>query len=170
MALRQVRLVGADAPAVDGIEYVDMPKTPLEALKGKVVLLDFFAHWCKPCIAEFSRLNELQEKYSATDFQILGVTTFYGFIGDQKDVTPAEELVALRALHAQNKLRFGFAISAQTNDGQYGAAGNAYVITMLPTTALIDRAGKVRYLRIGANTSGVEKMIEELLAEPPAKR
>lgn len=88
VALRQVRLVGADAPAVDGIEYVDMPKTPLEALKGKVVLLDFFAHWCKPCIAEFSRLNEIQEKYHATEFQVVGVTTFYGFIAIRKMSQP----------------------------------------------------------------------------------
>ena len=166
IAINQARVIGIMAPPLEGVEYIGMPKMPMASFKGKVILLDFLAHWCKPCVAEFPKLNALQEKYASQGLQIIGVTTFYGFIGDQKNVIPGDELAALRSLRAQHNVKFGFLVSPSAKDANYGLAGVPYVVTLLPTKALIDRAGKVRYLRTGSNEGEVEKMIQVLLAEP----
>ena len=170
IALRQARIVGAEAPPFEGAEYLEMTKESVEELRGRIVLLDFFAHWCKPCIAEFPKLNALKEKYGPQGLQIVGVTTYYGFVGDRQDVSPADELAALKTLHTQYNVKFGFTIGPHKDEGQYGVAAAAYFVTLLPTTALIDRNGKVRYLRTGANMAEVEKMIQVVLSERPGKQ
>ena len=165
IAISQARVVGISAPSIEGVEYIGMPKTSMESLKGKVIVLDFLAHWCKPCVAEFPKLNILQEKYGSQGLQIIGVTTFYGSVGDQKDVSPADELSALKSLRTQYNVKFGFLVSPSADNANYGLAAVPYVVTLLPTKALIDRAGKVRYLRTGSSEFEIEKMIQVLLAE-----
>jgi thiol-disulfide isomerase/thioredoxin len=164
-AISQARVVGIPAPPLEGVEYIGMPKTSIESLKGKVILLDFLAHWCKPCVAELPKLNALQQKYSSQGLQIIGVTTLYGFIGDKKDVNPTDELSALNNLRTRYHVKFGFLVSPSAKDANYGVAAVPYVVTLLPTKALIDRSGKVRYLSIGSNESEIEKVIQALLAE-----
>jgi thiol-disulfide isomerase/thioredoxin len=51
-------------------------------LHGKVVMLDFWAVWCGPCIATFPHLREWKAKYGAQDFEIVGVTQYYNFKWD----------------------------------------------------------------------------------------
>jgi thiol-disulfide isomerase/thioredoxin len=45
-----------------------------EELKGKVILLEFWATWCAPCIKAFPHLNELKEKFKDSDFEIIAIT------------------------------------------------------------------------------------------------
>ena len=51
----------------------------LNQYKGQVVLLDFWAVWCGPCIATFPHLREWQEKYSARGLVIIGMTRHYNY-------------------------------------------------------------------------------------------
>ena len=63
------------AVAVDFTIKDDQGKdVTLSSLRGKYVLLDFWAYWCKPCIATFPHLKELREKYKDDGFEILGVS------------------------------------------------------------------------------------------------
>ena len=73
MAQNKALPSGTDAPALVGKDTKGNDVS-LDALKGKYVLIDFWATWCKPCRAGFPHLKGLYEKYSGKDFDILMVS------------------------------------------------------------------------------------------------
>jgi thiol-disulfide isomerase/thioredoxin len=160
-AALRLKLVGSAAPAVEGIEYLDMPETRVPDMKGKVVLLDFMAHWCPPCVGDLPYLGTLEDKYKAKGLTVILVTEYYGFFADRKDISREIELSELKKLKAEKNFRYGMIVGPSTNREAYGVSG-------YPALALIDRAGRVRFLKQGAvDKGGLERMIEELLAESP---
>ena len=149
------------APELKIIEWVGQEPTTLKDLRGKVVLLDFWATWCGPCIATFPRLRGWQKKYGGTDFVIIGVTKYYGKDGN-KPMTPLQELEFLGEFKQKHKLPYPFAIAEPIEDGM------KYGIAAYPTTVLLDRNGVVRYIGIGAGleeSENLEDMIKKLLKD-----
>lgn len=73
-------LVGKPAPAME-FQWASREKLKsLAELKGKVVVLDFWATWCGPCVESFPELRELVEHYKGFDVEILGVTRIQGVV------------------------------------------------------------------------------------------
>ncbi len=163
---------------------LDAPAAPLEVeawangepltsedLKDKVVLLDFWAVWCGPCIATFPHLREWQEKYADKGLVIIGLTRYYQYTWNedaqrasrsQEEVTPEQEQEMLAKFAAHHDLKHRFAI--QKDD----SLTDHYKVSGIPHVVLIDRQGKVRLYRIGSgekNAQDVQAMIETLLAE-----
>ena len=150
------------APELKIKEWLGQEPANLEAFRGKVVLLDFWATWCMPCIATFPRLRGWHKKYGVDgDFVIIGVTKYYGKDGN-KPMTPLQELDFLGEFKQKHKLPYAVAVAEPSEDSaKYGI--NAY-----PTTVLLDRKGIVRYIGIGAGTEesqNLEDMIKKLLKE-----
>lgn len=149
------------APDIKIKEWLGQEPTTLRNLRGKVVLLDFWATWCMPCIATFPRLRSWHKKYGDSDFVIIGVTKYYGRDGN-KPMTPLQELDFLGEFKQKHKLPYPFAIAEPSEDAaKYGI--NAY-----PTTVLLDRNGIVRYIGIGAGleeSNNLEDMIKKVIKE-----
>jgi thiol-disulfide isomerase/thioredoxin len=128
--------------AVDGRE-VDLAK-----LKGKVVLIDFWATWCGPCVAEVPNVKAAYEKLHAKGFEIVGIS-----FDQKKDAL--EQFVKDKSL-----------AWPQYFDGKGGANkfGQEFGIQSIPTMWLVDKQGKLRDME---GRDGLEKKVEKLRAEEP---
>lgn len=149
------------APEMAVQEWIGQDATTLESLRGKVVLLDFWATWCGPCISTFPRLREWHKKYSRDGFNIVGMTQFYGS-ADGKELSELQEIEYLRDFREKYKLPYVFAVSKRGEDTA------KYDVSAYPTTILLDRKGIVRYIGIGAGmeeSENLEEMIKKLLKE-----
>lgn len=152
------------APEMTFVNWLGGEKTEIAKLRGKVVLLDFWATWCGPCIATFPRLRDWHKKYADKDFVLLGVTELEGEKGG-KEMSVDEEIEYLKDFKQKHKLPYDFAI---TNDTDMTMK---YGISSYPTTVLLDRRGVVRYIGIGVGaeeSDNLEEMIEKVLKEKPA--
>jgi len=149
------------APELSIQEWLGREPATLETLRGKVILLDFWATWCGPCIATFPRLRNWHEKFSGSGFEIIGVTQYYGN-ANGKPMTPLQELDYLLEFKKKYKLPYGLAVSRQGEDNA------KFDISAYPTTILLDRNGVVRYVGIGSGmeeSENLEDMIKKLLKE-----
>ena len=125
----------------------------LRDLRGKVVLLDYWATWCGPCRMATPTLRGLQQKFHSRGFSVIGMSM------DQAD-TLAQVKPFARAMHLTYPVTVG---PAANNRAQA-----AYHAVALPSQYLIDRKGVVRWSQVGYSLDeGVKLngMIQKLLAK-----
>lgn len=136
----------------------------LAKLRGKVVILDFFAHWCGPCIASFPEMRTLYAELHSRGLEIVGVTRFYGYFGDP-DVRLDQdaEYKLMPDFIAKHGLDWPVVYDVDGVDfSSYGVAG-------IPEAVVISRDGKVAKIHTGYSPellAEFRKEIEDLLATP----
>jgi thiol-disulfide isomerase/thioredoxin len=133
------------------LEDMDEEKHSLDDLRGKVVLLNFWATWCPPCRREMPSMERLYQKLSGENFTVIAINQMedadhvFAYTG-QLDVDPT------------------FTVLFDTDS----KVSNSFNVKGLPTTYLIDKQGNIRYRAIGGREFDhpeVEKQIMQLMQE-----
>lgn len=166
-------LVGSDAAPMEIETWVNGDPLTDTDLKGKVVLLDFWAVWCGPCIATFPHLREWHEKYADQGLVMIGMTRYQNYTWDDQagrakraprgeKVTPEQEQQMLVKFAEEHDLHHHFAIQEERGLSDY------YAVTGIPHVVVIDREGTVRLIRVGSGASNardISEMLAKLIAE-----
>jgi cytochrome c biogenesis protein CcmG/thiol:disulfide interchange protein DsbE len=121
----------------------------LTELKGKVIYLDFWASWCKPCKKSFPWMNEMQQRYADDGFEVLAVNL-------DKDRKLADEFL--------KQVNTRFTVVFDEN----GTTASLYKLKGMPSSYLITRDGKVSASHVGFREKDKEKLeqaIKKLLGK-----
>ena len=137
-------LEGQAAPAIDVSDHLGAAPPALDALKGKVVVLFFWAHWCGDCKTQGPILGRLLAKYGQHGVTVLAPTQRYGYVAGGQTASPEEEA---RYINQIRETQYDFLkgqpipLSA-ANHQRYG-------VSTTPTLVLLDRDGIVRLYHPG---------------------
>ncbi len=116
----------------------------LSKLRGKVVVLNFWATWCPPCRSEMPLFQRVYKKYSDRGFEIIGVST---------DASEGQ----VRKFVKEFGLTFPIIMDKQNLTAKFNVSG-------LPTSFLIDRDGRIIKVRLGEYTE-IEKDLKKLFVK-----
>jgi thiol-disulfide isomerase/thioredoxin len=141
--------VGDSLPDLAGYK---LEGTPPDSLKGKVVILDFWASWCGPCAQSFPVMDELQKKYREQGLVIVAVSV-------------DEKAANMEAFLKKNPV--SFTVVRDPEQKLVAAVGPE----TMPTCFIVDRTGRVRFLHNGFHGATTRKeyieQIEALLKAAP---
>ena len=140
------------APELKAQDLTGATRT-LADYRGKVVLLNFWASWCPPCLREMPSMERLREKMTGRPLAIVALDS----------AETAEEVNAFLS-----KMKLGFPILLDPD----GSNTKRWKVFALPTTFLLDAQGRVRYVLTGPtewDEGEALEVIESLLAELPAR-
>jgi thiol-disulfide isomerase/thioredoxin len=155
----QLTLIEREAPSISVAEWVNGSPAMLADLRGRVVLLEFWATWCQPCREMFPRLKSLHEKFAGRGLEIVALTRFYMSHPGAAD-SRAQELELIRRAVAEHSLEFRVGVMEDEGAQEiYGATG-------LPTLFIIDRQGHARWAGHVNEDAELETLLERFLREP----
>lgn len=117
-------------------------KVSLSQLKGKVVLLDFWATWCTPCKMVMPSIQKLHEKYGSQGLVVIGINSF------ERDGDPVKYM---------KEQKFNYMLLLKGD-----AVAENYKVQSIPTMYLIDKQGKIAHTELGA-VENLETKLEETI-------
>jgi len=136
-ATGQTLNIGDDAPTLEGTKWFNGEPVDLAAAKGgKVVVVEFWATWCGPCIAAMPHLTQLQKDYADKDVIIIGVTR----------PDPNNALEKVEEFVGKNTDKMAYRVAFDGNETTFNGYMKAAGQNGIPTAFIVDRDGKVAWI------------------------
>ncbi len=133
------------------LQTLDGHEITLSKLKGKFILLDFWATWCAPCRESIPHLIQLYKTYQKDGLEVIGMNTERG------------DMDTVRHFVKSMDIPYPTAITPGHVERDYGVTG-------LPTTFLIDKEGRIREKMVGFSSEIAKQLtakVVELISEKP---
>ncbi|MCK4819367.1 TlpA family protein disulfide reductase [bacterium] len=130
--------MGTTPPEISAGQWINTGPLSLAGLKGKTVVLEFWATWCPPCLQTIPHLREMYNKYKDKGVVIISLT--------------AEKASVVKPFVKQNNMTYPIGIASSTS--------NAYGVTGIPHALIINASGKVVWE--GHPMAGLEEELEKL--------
>jgi thiol-disulfide isomerase/thioredoxin len=153
-------LEGELAPEITAREWIGDARATLSQLRGRPVLLFFWAHWCSDCKAQGPILARLRQQYGPRGLVIISPTQSYGYAAGGEDATPEEEKQHIASIWAEHFPALqGVAVPVSEHAlVEYGSSTT-------PTLVLVDAAGRVRLYHPGRMAyddlaAAIEKLLQ----------
>jgi thiol-disulfide isomerase/thioredoxin len=161
-SLKQMKMLNNPAPEINAEHWINSKALTLSALKGKAVIIDFWATWCSPCLKVIPILRKTFNQYKDKGLMVIGFTRVYGSYSDdiqsKGKVSADEERTLIKEFIERHKITYPIAVA----DG--GAIFDAYNISFIPTMILIDKNGNIHDIELGAGDERkLEAKINDLL-------
>ena len=142
--LHLLSLEGKPAPPLVTTQYLGARPVPITGLKGKAVLVFFWAHWCADCKQQAPVLTRLLKEYGPKGLVVVGPTQHYGYVAGGLEAPRDQELKYIA--ETRNRFYSDLEMTVPVSEENFKRWGSS----SSPTVVLIDRAGLVRLYNPGA--------------------
>jgi thiol-disulfide isomerase/thioredoxin len=163
--LKQAALVGSVAPPLARERgYGDF--AGLESLRGKVVLVDFTAHWWPFCKRGYPAMRKMYDELKSKGLEIVSVTGYYGFFGNERGLARDQEFAKLADHLKENNINWPLVVGPRSNAEAYG-------VNDIPHYVVLGRDGKVVSATVGYTTDLFHRLrasVEKALAQQAVSR
>jgi len=136
------------------LEGLNVKRVQLSALKGNVILLNFWATWCDPCKDEMPSMEALYQRYKEKDFVLLAISV------EERNPEPARKFI--------QKHRYRFPVLLDPA----GKTLDLFEIHRIPATVIIDKKGRMVGRAIGPrdwSSPDVFSLIDQMLDDRPSR-
>jgi len=152
----RLKLIGEPAPELHMHQWLNTDPLQLADLKDQVVLLEFWATWCKPCEQLFPKIKELHAQHAPLGLNVLALTRYFMAYGGTSEAQ-AQELTLIREFTDRHEIKFPVGVAEDEN------LQSAYGATALPMLALIDRGGIVRSFAFSPDDENFQRVLASCL-------
>lgn len=171
-------LLDHPAPAIEFLwsNHTPAPKSFAD-FRGKIVVVDFWATWCVPCVAAFPHVREMTQRYRDLPVVFVGITSLQGFVSRPKASDPKQRRTETKDPEAELAMLGPW---CQEMDVTWTAVVSRqdcfnpdFGVRSIPQLAILDADGVVRWSGLPAEGTAVEDHVDELLRKmgkvPPAR-
>ena len=142
---------GPAAPSFDNVQWLHQTGNLPDSLKGKVLLVNFWATWCPPCVEELPSIQNARDTFDQDHFEVVAVNV-------------GEKVSDIEAFLKTLPVKLTFPIVVDEKLSVYAD----WQVRPLPTTFLVDRTGNIRYRALGGRdfaSANIRTIIQELIDE-----